>query len=156
MTMNSLIENFIAYIFFWFRTNIRCWTRWWLSFALALFHIYVSYGIGRVTYLLKQNEGILCPKYANTYMLMSAKSSDHVTKITLAKHVHRAWKRNYCMKQVCICDVKESKFHFIVSLLASASFGTFGSTFSTFETTLFGEGSLMRVHYPKCKYGPYC
>ena len=36
------------------------------------------------------------------------------------------------------------------SLLASAYFGTFGSTFSTFRTTLFGEGSLMRVHYPKC------
>ena len=38
----------------------------------------------------------------------------------------------------------------------SACFGTFGSTFSTFGTTLFGEGSLMRVHYPKCAYGPYC
>ena len=35
-------------------------------------------------------------------------------------------------------------------------FGTFGSTFSTFETTLFGEGSLMRVQYPKYAYGPYC
>ena len=33
---------------------------------------------------------------------------------------------------------------------------TFGLTFSTFKTTLFGEGSLMRVHYPKCAYGPYC
>ena len=23
-------------------------------------------------------------------------------------------------------------------------------------STLFGEGSLMRVQYPKCAYGPYC
>ena len=36
------------------------------------------------------------------------------------------------------------------SLLASGCFGTFGSLFSTFETTLFGEGSLMRAHYTKC------
>ena len=26
----------------------------------------------------------------------------------------------------------------------------------TFETTLFGLGSLTRVQYPKCVYGPYC
>ena len=42
------------------------------------------------------------------------------------------------------------------SLLAPASFGTFGHHFSTFKTTLFDLGSLMRVQYPKCAYGPYC
>ena len=39
------------------------------------------------------------------------------------------------------------------SLFALAGFGTFGSTF---RITLFGEGSLMRIHYPKCTYGSYC
>ena len=24
------------------------------------------------------------------------------------------------------------------------------------KITLFGKGSLMRVQYPKCAYGPYC
>ena len=40
--------------------------------------------------------------------------------------------------------------------LASACFGTFGPSFSTFETTLFGQGSQMKVHYPKYAYGPFC
>ena len=26
----------------------------------------------------------------------------------------------------------------------------------TFRLTVFGKGSLMRVQYPKCAYGPYC
>ena len=33
-------------------------------------------------------------------------------------------------------------------------FGTFGTPLPTFETTLFGLGSLMRVQCPKCVYGP--
>ena len=32
----------------------------------------------------------------------------------------------------------------------------FGQYFPFFETTLFGQGFLMRVQYPKCAYGPYC
>ena len=31
-----------------------------------------------------------------------------------------------------------------------------GYYFSTFATTFFGLGSLTRVQYRKCAYGPYC
>ena len=31
-----------------------------------------------------------------------------------------------------------------------------GHKFETVEITLFGLGSLTRVQYPKCAYGPYC
>ena len=31
-----------------------------------------------------------------------------------------------------------------------------GTMFSTFTTTFFGLGSLTRVQYPKCAYGPNC
>ena len=30
------------------------------------------------------------------------------------------------------------------------------TTICNFSTTLFGQGSLTRVHYSKCAYGPYC
>ena len=44
------------------------------------------------------------------------------------------------------------------SLLASACFlALFGHHFYIFETIpFFGNGSLTRVKYPKCAYGPYC
>ena len=35
-------------------------------------------------------------------------------------------------------------------------FWHFRALFSTFENILFGERSLMKVHYPICAYGPYC
>ena len=31
-----------------------------------------------------------------------------------------------------------------------------GHHFPTFETTFFGEVSMMRIQDPKCAYGPYC
>ena len=40
-------------------------------------------------------------------------------------------------------------------LLASAYFGTFWSLLFNFLNYMFGSGSLMRVQYPKCAYGPY-
>ena len=42
------------------------------------------------------------------------------------------------------------------SLLASACFGTFEASLSFFLTTLFSQGSLIMVMYPKFAYGLYC
>ena len=53
-----------------------------------------------------------------------------------------------------LCQI--SSFFITPSLLAAACLGTFESIFSIFETTVFDEGSMMRVHYPKWEYGPYC
>ena len=40
--------------------------------------------------------------------------------------------------------------------LASACLGTFGSSLLNFLNFIVWLGSLMRVQYPKCAYGPYC
>ena len=72
------------------------------------------------------------------------------------KDTYSLYLQNLRLRPYLIFSEKRYKLKVITpSLLALACFGTFGSTFPTFEPTLFGEGSLMRVQYPKCAHGPY-